>query len=446
MADLGPIVKAYDLRGVVPDELDAEAARRLGQATAAELGGPAVVVGRDMRVSSPELAEAFMAGLCDQGVDAVDLGLCATEVVSYASGRLDLPGAMVTASHNPAAYNGFKLCRSGARSLTRDTGLAAIGARAAGPAPPPVPTPGRRRAVDLAAEHAAFARSFIDTAALRPLRVAVDAGNGMAADLLPGVLDGLPVTVVPRCFTLDGTFPHHPANPLDPANLDCVREAVVDEGCDLGLAFDGDADRVFCIDETGRVVASSLVVAALAERLLARHPGETILYNAICSRVVPEVVAEAGGRPVRTRVGHSYVKAAMAETDGLFAGEHSGHYYFRANYRADSGAIATLVILEALSACDGPMSALVAPYERYPSSGERSVAVADVDAALARVAGAFDGEVAVERFDGLSVDGGDWWANVRPSNTEPLLRVNVEARDEAGVDRALARLLALVDA
>ncbi len=446
MADLGPIVKAYDLRGVVPDELDAETARRLGQAAAVELGGSAVVVGRDMRPSSPELAEAFMTGLCEQGVDAVDLGLCATEVVSYASGRLDLPGAMVTASHNPARYNGFKLCRSRARSLTRDTGLAAIGARAAGPPPAPTPAQGRRRRVDLAGEHAAFARGFIDVATLRPLRVAVDAGNGMAADLLPRVLEGLPVTLVPRCFTLDGTFPHHPANPLDPANLACVREAVVAEGCDLGLAYDGDADRVFCVDETGRDVASSLVVAAIAERLLARHPGATILYNAICSRVVPEVVAEAGGRPRRTRVGHSYVKAAMAEHDALFAGEHSGHYYFREHYRADSGAVATLVILEALSACDGPMSALVAPYARYAHSGERSVAVADVDAALARVAAAFDGEAAVERFDGLTVDGGDWWINVRPSNTEPLLRVNVEAPDEPGVDRALAHVLALVDA
>ena len=441
MRDLAPIVKAYDVRGVVPDELDEEIAHALGRAAAVELGGQCMVVGRDMRPSSPGLAAAFMAGVREQGVHTIDLGLTSTDLVYYASGRFAAPGAMFTASHNPAQYNGIKLCRAYAEPVSLETGLADIRDRAQTGDLPCADSGGGHRSVDLLADFASHVRGFVAVDQLRPLRVAVDAGNGMAAHVVPAVFDGLPFVLVPRCFELDGTFPNHPADPLDPANLADVQAAVVDEGCDVGLAFDGDADRVFVVDEAGRAVSPSIIAAIVAAKLLAHHPGETILYNGICSRVVRETIAQGGGRGVRTRTGHSYVKAVMAETDAIFAGEHSGHYYFRDNYRADSGLIAMLVLLEALSLAGGPMSALAAPYDRYVASGEINSTVTDAEAAVERVLAAFAGEGDVDRIDGLTVASQDWWLNVRSSNTEPLLRLNVEASDAETMGRIRQRVL-----
>jgi phosphomannomutase len=442
--DLAEIVKAYDVRGVVPDQLDAEVAQALGRAAAVELNGEAVVVGRDMRPSSEELADAFMAGVRSQGVDTVDIGLASTDLVYYASGRLSVPGAMWTASHNPAQYNGLKLCRAGAEPVSLDTGLASIRDRAQSGDLPPAGSTGSHRQVDLLGEYAEHVRGFIEPGRMQPLKIAVDAGNGMAGLVVPAVFEGLPVEVVPLYFELDGTFPNHPANPIEPENLRDLQAAVTAHGCDAGLAFDGDADRVFCVDEQGRGVSPSLVTAVIAEVILGRHPGETVLYNLICSRIVPETVEKAGGHPIRTRVGHSFIKAVMKETGAVFAGEHSGHYYFRDNFRADSGLIAAVMLLEALGDHGGPLSALVAPYDVYAQSGELNTAVADQHAATERVAASFRSEGDADWADGLTVQGDTWWFNLRPSNTEPLLRLNVEADDEATMQQVRDRVLALV--
>jgi phosphomannomutase len=441
MSDLQAIVKAYDIRGLVPSQLDDDLAESLGRAMAVEIPGEAVVVGRDMRPTSPKLADAFMRGVRRQGMDTVDLGLASTDLVYYASGRLGLPGVMVTASHNPAGYNGMKLCRAGAEPVSLETGLARIRDRALDAA---FPLPGREggaRGADLLDAFAQHVRSFVDAGSMRPLKVAVDAGNGMAGHVVPTVFDGLPIDVVPLYFELDGTFPNHPADPLVAANLVDLQRAVREHGCDMGMAFDGDADRLICVDENGDPVSPSLLTAVIAEAMLRKEPGSTILYSLVCSKVVPETVVAAGGYPVRTRAGHSYVKALMAETGAFFAGEHSGHYYFRDNYRADSALIAAVVLFEALSETDGPMSALTAPYDRYVATGEISVHVADVAAATAAVAAAFAGEGAVDRADGLTVDAGPWWFNLRPSNTEPLLRLNAEAPDRRTLARVRDRVL-----
>jgi phosphomannomutase len=443
---LKEIVKAYDVRGLVPEQLTPEVAEALGRASAVELQGSAVVVGRDMRPSSPELADAFMRGVRDEGVDTIDIGLASTDLLYFASGRLGVPGAMWTASHNPAGYNGLKLCRAGAEPVSLETGLAAIRDRAiAGRFPGPAHT-GAHRELDLLDEFADHVRSFADLSAVAPLKVAIDAGNGMAGHVAPAVLDGLPIEVVPLYFELDGTFPNHPANPIEEENLADLREAVVAHGCDIGMAFDGDADRMFCVDEQGNPVPPSLVTAVIAETMLERHPGSTVLYNLICSKVVPETIEKAGGHPVRTRVGHSFIKALMKDSDALFAGEHSGHYYFRDNFRADSGLIAAVLLLEALSAHGGPFSALVEPYAVYVQSGEVNTAVADVPAALERVLAAFTDAGEADWADGLTVDGDGWWFNLRPSNTEPLLRLNVEARSEQEMARIRDRVLDLIAA
>ena len=433
MADLSrlhAIVKAYDIRGVVPEDLDEVVAERLGRAAAVELQGEAIVVARDMRPSGVALAEAFMAGVRAQGVDTIDIGLASTDLLYYASGRLGLPGAMWTASHNPARYNGLKLCRAGAEPVSLDTGLSAIRDHAIAGDFPTAEAEGRQERRELLAEYAEHVHGFVDASAMRPLKVAVDAGNGMGGLVVPSVFDGLPVDLVPLYFELDGTFPNHPANPIEPENLVDLQRAVITHGCDIGLAFDGDADRMFCVDEEGRPVSPSLVTAIIAERLLRRNPGETVLYNLICSKVVPETVEAAGGHAVRTRVGHSFIKAVMRDTGAVFAGEHSGHYYFRDNFRADSGLIAAVVLLEALGEHGGPLSALVKPYDRYAASGELNTEVADQVAATDRVAEAFVGRGEVDWADGLTVNGDGWWFNLRPSNTEPLLRLNVEGHDE----------------
>ncbi len=427
---LARIVKAYDVRGLVGEELDEDVAYALGAASADVLlgGHGRLVVGHDMRPSSPQLADAFAAGVTQAGVDVIEIGLASTDQLYFASGVFEAAGAMFTASHNPASYNGVKLCRPGAAPVALDTGLAAI-RELASRTPVPAARPGTRSRQDVTERFAAHVRSFVDPALFRPVRIAVDAGNGMAGLVWPRVVEGLPIETTPLYFDLDGTFPNHPANPLDPANLVDLQAAVRSGGHALGLAFDGDADRMFAVDETGRPVSSSLVGSVVAARLLGREPGGTVLHNLICSEVVPETIRAAGGVPVRTRVGHSFIKARMAETDALFAVEHSGHYYFRDNFRADSGVIAALVLLEAVASRAAPLSAVVAPYDRYAGSGEVNIEVDDPDAAVTRVIAAFEGRATVDHEDGLTAVLGDGWFNLRPSNTEPVLRLNVEADD-----------------
>jgi len=452
---LDSVVKAYDIRGTVPKELDAVMCRALGIAFAEFSGAPATLVARDMRPSGPELMSAFADGVRSTGSDVVDLGLASTDMLYYAAGALDAPGAMFTASHNPAQYNGIKLCLAGARPVGQDTGLADIRERArallsgACASTTGGATPGRHRGAlshrELIAEYASHVRSFVDAASLRSLKVVADTANGMGGLVVPAVFAGLPFHLELLFGELDGTFPNHPADPIQPENLVDLQARVVETGADLGLAFDGDADRVFLVDERARPLSGSLTTAMVAADLLDRHPGATVIHNLICSKAVPEVIREHGGTPVRTRVGHSFIKAAMAETNAVFGGEHSGHYYFRDNYRADSGLVAALVVLGMLCAAGEPLSALRRPFERYAASGEINTAVADQRAVIERVSAAYAKEDQ-DRLDGLTVDLGDWWFNLRPSNTEPLLRLNLEAADAEACAARVAEVLALVRA
>ena len=456
MRDLSRIVKAYDVRGLVPEEFDADIARALGVAFAEVVGTPGVpvVVGRDMRESSRPLADAFAAGVTSRGYDVVDIGLASTDEVYFASGRLDAPGAMFTASHNPARYNGVKLCRRGAAPVGQDTGLAEIRALAeaelAGTLLPAPAAAGTVTCTDLLPDYADHLRTLVDLSGSRPLRVVVDAGNGMGGHTVPGVFAGLPLALVPLYFELDGNFPNHEANPIDPANLVDLAKAVVEHGADLGLAFDGDADRCFVVDERGEAVSPSALCALIATRELARSPGSSVVHNLITSRAVPEFVTEHGGTPVRTRVGHSFIKAVMAQTDAVFGGEHSGHFYFRDFWFADSGMLAALHVLAALgSAPEGTrLSTLVGGFSRYVESGEINSTVADPADSLETVRKAWadrDG-VTVDFLDGLTVTGPGAWFNVRPSNTEPLLRLNVEAVDAARLDAVRDEVLATIRA
>jgi phosphomannomutase len=445
--DLSRIVKSYDIRGVVPDELDESLARQLGAAFVAVVGAEQVVIGHDMRPSSPGLVAAFAAGAREQGADVTEIGLASTDQLYFASGRLDCPGAMVTASHNPARYNGIKLCRAGAAPVGQDSGLQEIRRLVEAGGPPAASRPaGSLHHQDLLPAYAAHLRSLVDLSGSRPLTVAVDAGNGMAGHTVPAVLAGLPLRVLPLYFTLDGSFPHHEANPLEPANLRDLQQLVRDSGADVGLAFDGDADRCFVVDEQGAPVSPSAITALIAVRELAAHPGASIVHNVITSRAVPEIVAEHGGVPVRTRVGHSFVKATMAQTGAVFGGEHSGHFYFREFWRADSGMLAALHTLAALGEADVALSELLAGYSRYVGSGEINSTVRDQGEAVARVreAVASQPDVAVDELDGLTVSAADWWLNVRPSGTEPLLRLNVEAKDVATMERIRDDVLAVV--
>jgi len=442
MAALEKIFKAYDVRGIYPDELDEPTANRIGAAFVGFAGSDRVLLGRDMRTSSPVLAAAFAAGATGAGAEVVDVGEVSTDALYFASGKLDLPGAMFTASHNPARYNGLKLCRAQAVPIGEESGLLDIRDAAARIEP----QGGRREAVtemDILGDYAQHCRSFIDVSALRPLRVAIDAGNGMAGKTVPPVFDPLPVEVVPLFFELDGTFPNHPANPIEPENIVDLQRTVKEHGCDVGIAFDGDADRMFLVDENTEPVSGSLTTALVAERILKKHPGETIIHNLICSWVVPEVIEENGGKPVRTRVGHSFIKQHMAETGAIFGGEHSGHYYFRDNFRADSGMIAALVVLEAMSEAGRPLSELLEPYQRYSASGEINSEVADQAASLRKLAERYsDGDQ--DRLDGLTVRYDDWWFNCRPSNTEPLLRLNLEARTRPLKDEKVQEVLSVI--
>jgi phosphomannomutase len=445
--NLSSIVKAYDIRGVVPDQLDEQVARAVGAAFARVTGAARIVTARDMRESSAPLAAAFAEGVTAQGADVLDAGLGSTDLLYFAAGALDLPGAMFTASHNPARYNGIKLCRAGAAPVGQDTGLREIRALAEQDLEPA----GRRGRVeqrDLLPAYADYLLGLVDLAAIRPLTVVVDAGNGMAGHTVPAVL-GSPLTVVPLYFALDGSFPNHEANPLDPANLRDLQARVVEVGADIGLAFDGDADRCFVVDERGRPVSPSAITALVAARALAEHPGDTVIHNLITSRAVPEIIRERGGVPVRSRVGHSFIKQVMAETGAVFGGEHSAHYYFRDFWRADTGMLAALHVLAALGASDRPLSELTAEYERYVGSGEVNSTVADVPGRTAAVEEEFgkrDGAT-VDHLDGLTVSLPDGsWFNLRPSNTEPLLRLNVEAADETSMTELRDAVLALVRA
>jgi phosphomannomutase len=449
MPNMDTVFKAYDIRGTVPDQLDADMCRSIGAAYArfafTHDGATRVLLARDMRPSGVDLSNAFADGVLGQGLDVVDIGLASTDMLYYASGALDAPGAMFTASHNPAQYNGIKMCLSGAKPIGEDTGLAEIKALATtGVAP--AGARGHRSEQAVLENFADHVRSFVDISALRPLKVVADTANGMGGLVVPAVFSKLPFTIEVLFPELDGTFPNHPADPIQPENLRDLQARVLETGADIGLAFDGDADRVFLVDEHGLLVSGSLTTALVASRVLASEPGATIIYNLICSKTVPEVIREGGGTPVRSRVGHSFIKALMADTGAAFGGEHSGHYYFRKNYRADSGLIAAVTVLEAMSVTGKSLSELLLPLRRYADSGEINTKVSDPHAVIDRVAthfSAFEGATQ-DRLDGLTVDLGNWWFNLRPSNTEPLLRLNLEARTAAECDAHVAEVRALI--
>lgn len=467
MSDLSAIFKAYDVRGLVPDELDEQVARATGAAFVSVAGVPrdggAVVVGYDMRPSSPSLAAAFGEGVRSVGASVVDIGLASTDLLYFASGHLGLPGAMFTASHNPARYNGIKLCRAGASPVGSESGLAEIRAmvqaRLAQPQPEPQTQPqtqpqaqpqagaGNARVEhrDLLADYAAHLHELVPVRG-RHLTVAVDAGNGMAGHTVPAVFETLDVALVPLFFELDGSFPNHEANPIEPANLRDLQRTVLEHSADIGLAFDGDADRCFVVDERGEIVDPSALTGLIAVRELGREPGATIIHNLITSRAVPEVVRRHGGATVRTRVGHSYIKETMAQTGAIFGGEHSGHFYFRDFWRADSGMLAALHTLAALAAGDQPLSELLADFSPYSASGEINSTVADQRAVIDRIEREYAGRdgISTDHLDGLTVSHPQWWFNVRASNTEPLLRLNAEGVDPTTMARVRDDVLALV--
>ena len=450
MPDLSRIVKAYDVRGVVPDELDADIARAIGAAFARFTGAERIVVARDMRESGVELGRAFAEGATAQGVDVVDAGQGSTDLLYYAAGTLDVPGAMFTASHNPAKYNGIKLCLAGARPVGQETGLAQVRAEAERFLDEGLPSGDRTGTVtsqDLLDGYAAYMKDLVPgIGQIRPLKVVVDAGNGMGGLTVPRTFVGLPLEVEQMYFELDGSFPNHEANPIDPANTADLQARVRETGADLGLAFDGDADRCFVIDERGEIVSPSVLTALIASRELAKDPGGTVIHNLITSRAVPEVVTEAGGTPVRTRVGHSFIKAEMARTGAVFGGEHSGHFYFRDFWNADSGMLAALHTLAALGTSDGTLSELLSTYSRYAASGEINSTVADSPAKVAELKERYTA-AGLDELDGLTVDLGDGaWFNVRASNTEPLLRLNVEAPDVPTMERVRDEVLAVIRA
>jgi phosphomannomutase len=452
--DLGTIVKAYDVRGTVPDQLDEAIARAVGAAFVDVTGAAKIVTAHDMRESGPGLARAFAEGAMHRGASVVEAGLSSTDMLYFASGHLGLPGAMFTASHNPARYNGIKMCRANAVAIGQDSGLAEIrevAQRYLDDGLPPAAAPGTVEQVDLLTPYAQYLRTLVDLSHIRPLKVVVDAGNGMGGYTVPAVLGdavlpALPLTVVPLYFELDGSFPNHEANPLEPANLVDLQRAVVAEQADLGLAFDGDADRCFVVDAQGAAVSPSAVTALVAERELRKDPGATVIHNLITSHAVPEVIRESGGMPVRTRVGHSFIKGEMAARNAIFGGEHSAHYYFRDFWFADTGMLAAMHVLAAMGEQPGTLHDLTARFNRYAASGEINSTVADQAGRVAAVKAAFAGRAAsVDELDGLTVDLGDGsWFNVRASNTEPLLRLNVEARDEPTMAKLRDEVLGVI--
>jgi len=458
--NLDQVIKAYDVRGIYPEQLDSDLCYAIGGAfvsvlkLAARDGGPgAVVIGHDMRPSGPELVSAFANGVMDQGVDVILIGLASTDGLYFASGKLNLPGAMFTASHNPAQYNGIKLCRPGAAPVGQESGLRAIKEMVEQDGVPAYDGPqGVLSDRDMLTEYAEYMRELVDISDVRELKVVVDAGNGMGGYTAPAVLEdaaglpALPLAITRMFYELDGTFPNHEANPIDPANLVDLQAKVIEVGADLGLAFDGDADRCFVVDERGELVSPSTITAIIAQRELAKSPGAAVIHNLITSRAVPEVIVENGGVPVRTRVGHSFIKATMAETNAVFGGEHSGHFYFRDFWRADSGMLAALHVIAALghTPVGTTLSSMLTPFIRYAMSGEINTEVKDQAGVTAAIKAQYTqlAEVTFDEMDGLTISADDWWFNVRPSNTEPLLRLNVEAKDPAKMASLRDELLA----
>jgi phosphomannomutase len=440
------IVKAYDIRGIVPDELNEEIAHEFGMAFGTFIDQDTIVVGRDMRVSSEPLATAFIDGVNSVGVNVIDIGLASTDMLYFGSGHFNIPGAMFTASHNPAQYNGIKLCLAGAKPVGQDTGLANIKDLVLSEKLRPSIHKGSHDKTDLLKEFALHVQSFIDVNKLRPLKVVADTANGMGGLIVPAVFKDLPFELEILFQELDGSFPNHPADPIQPENLKHLIKRVIQTGADVGLAFDGDADRVFLVDDQGNFLDGSTTTAIVAHAMLSKYPNSKILYNAICSKAVKEIIAENGGIGIVTRVGHSFIKQKMAETNAVFAGEHSGHYYFLKNYRADSGIIAALVVLELLSVSDKKLSELRKPYQRYVSSGEINKEVDDPKAIVNEIEEIVNRwDVCIDKIDGLTVDLGNWWFNVRPSNTEPLLRINIEAESGVLLEQARRKVDELIE-
>ena len=450
--DIPNIFKAYDIRGLVDTELSPDFAFAVGLAFARFLEmkrePSTVIIGEDMRPSSPELAEAFSAGVTSNGTDVIRIGLASTDLLYFAAGSKNLPGAMFTASHNPAAYNGIKLCLSGARPIGKETGLQTIEKFVRQGMPVAMRPAGVETHEDLLQAYADHLHKLVSFKGNRRLKIVIDAGNGMAGFTAPAIFDRLGAEIIPLYFELDGNFPNHEANPIDPANIRDLQKAVLAERADIGLAFDGDADRCFLVDERGEAVDPSLLTALIASRELAKHPGATIIHSLISSRTVVEVINELGGVPVKSRVGHSYIKALMAETGAVFGGEHSGHFYFKDFWRADSGALAALHALAALGEFDQTISQLLAPFKRYVASGEVNSQVADTAEVLKAIREKYSplSEFEIDELDGLTVSTKDWWFNVRASNTEPLLRLNVEADTAANMAAHRDELLALINA
>ena len=444
------IFKAYDIRGLVDSEITPDFTFATGLAFARflqqERQPATVVVAQDMRPSSPALADAFSAGVTSTGLDVIRIGLASTDMLYFASGKLGLPGAMFTASHNPAAYNGIKLCLSSARPIGKESGLQVIERFVREGSPLEIRSVGVETKQEMLEEYVDHLLSLVNLDSIRPLTLVIDAGNGMAGHTAPAIFARLNCSVIPLYYELDGSFPNHEANPIDPDNLRDLQRAVMKHKADLGLAFDGDADRCFLVDENGLAINPSDLTSLIAHRELAKHPGSTIIYNLISSRTVLEVIAENGGTGLRSRVGHSYIKAMMAESEAIFGGEHSGHFYFKEFWRADSGALAALHAIAALGESKKSMSQILAPYQRYVCSGEINLTVIDAQAAMAHIEKTFSARKAVEvdHLDGLSFIGDTWWFNLRPSNTEPLLRLNVEAKTAVAMKKLRDELLSLL--
>ena len=445
------IFKAYDIRGTYPDQLDEDLAREIGRAFVHHLGlpGSRVVVARDMRLSGEDLQAAFIEGVTQAGADVLSLGMVSTDALYFAVGHLEEPGgAMITASHNPKNYNGFKLCREQAIALSGESGIGQIrDLITSGKLPEPAEYPGSVEETDIAEDYAEHCLGFIETEGLRPLKIVVDAGNGMAGKMLPPIFERLPFEYVPMFFELDGSFPNHPPNPIEPENVKDLQERVREENADFGVAFDGDADRCFIVNEKGETIAGDVLAALIAKNVLEKEPGATIIYSAVCSKSFPELVRREGGKPVRTQAGHSIIKPQMRERDAAFGGEHSAHFYFRDNFFADSGIIAMLTVAELVGRQEGPISDLITPIDPYVRSGEINSEVEDQDATLKRLEDQFAGneDAKIDHLDGLTVDLGDWWFNLRASNTEPLLRLNVEAGDKETLEEKRDELLKLIN-
>lgn len=447
MAQIDKVFKAYDIRGTVPDQLDGDLVKATGAAFAALMkqeGAERILICRDMRESGIEFVKLFGEGVTSQGLDLVDLGMGSTDLLYFAAGFLDAPGAMLTASHNPAQYNGIKLCRAGARPVGMESGLQEIKAMVVAGEPKPADTTGTITEQNVLKDFVKHVHSFTDLSVLRPLKIVADTANGMGGLVAPAVFDGLPFDVEIMYPELDGTFPNHEADPIQPKNLVDLQARVLEVGADIGLAFDGDADRVFLVDDQAQLVSGSITTAMVANSILEKNPGEAVVYNVVCSKTVPEVVTEKGGKPIRSRVGHSFIKKLMADNNAVFGGEHSGHYYFRDNYFADSGIIAAMITLGLVSAANQPLSELRRPFERYAASGEINTEVSSTDKVIAYVADHYK-DADQDTLDGLTVDFGEWWFSLRPSNTEPLLRLNLEAPTQEMVDEKVAEVRALFE-